>query len=57
MHWHPVDKANSAEITYPWILGIFYSLYFQRSCIFTSVALDVVHYQMKIVSRLFFSSV
>lgn len=56
MLWHPVDKANSAKITYPWILSIFYSLYFQQSCIFRAVSLDPVYYKMKIVSTVFFSS-
>lgn len=53
MHWHPVDKANSAKITYAWILCIFYSLYFQRSCTFASVSLDAEYYQIKIVPDYF----
>lgn len=57
IHWHPVDKANSALKTSLHHVDFFILCILQRSHIFTSESLDVVLYQMKIVPRLFFCSV
>lgn len=50
-----LEKTNSAKITYPWILCISYFVLRDHTSLHLYLQ-DAVYYQMKRVSRLFFSS-